>query len=198
MVVIIAHINGPSGAGKTTLGKIINEKYPYIKNIDIDDILINDLPTIFPKSYKKYFNKNQIEVFRKKFIYKGIQKVIKIYKYVILVGNFKIEDMTKNIFYNIENVNTDNKFVIDIDNDVLLERRIKRHFKFLYEKSDFYYKKLLKKGHMEIDLNVWNERMYWGNSRDVFYEKSKKEGYILLSQEEIIKNIEDIINNGVI
>lgn len=164
MTIIIAHINGPSGGGKTTLGKIINEKYPYIKNIDVDDIIFEELPSLFPKSYKKYIDKNKIDVFRKKFIYKGIQIITKPYKYVVLVGNFKIKNINSDTFSNIENIDTYNKFVIDIDHDILLERRIKRHFKFLYEKSDYFYQKIIKKGHMEIDLNVWNDILYWGNT----------------------------------
>ena len=48
MTIIIAHIDGPSGGGKTTIGNIINNKYPFVKNIDIDDILFRDLPCMFP------------------------------------------------------------------------------------------------------------------------------------------------------
>ena len=94
-----------------------------------------------PKSYKKY----EQHIFFKKFIYKGIEKIIKPYKYVVLVGNFRIQTNENNVFYNVENIDTQNKYIIDIDHDVLLERRIKRHFKALHEYEDKYCKKLIKK-----------------------------------------------------
>lgn len=195
---ILAHVNGPSGSGKTTIGHVINEKYPFIKNIDIDDVLIHDLPTMFPKSYIKHMNNNEKEVFNKKFIYKGLERAIKPYEYVILVGNIRILDKDTGKFHNLENVDTQNKFVIDINEDLLLERRIKRHFKFLAEHDDRYYKKIMKKGKLEINLDLWKgERLYWGHSREKFYEKSIEDGYELLDQNTIIDKLSTIIENEI-
>ena len=54
--------------------------------------------------------------------------------------------------------------------------------------------KINKKGFLEINLENWNnERMYWGKSRDEYYNNSKNNGYLLLSAQQIIKNISDLI-----
>jgi|SaaInlStandDraft_6_1057023.scaffolds.fasta_scaffold42166_2 adenylate kinase family enzyme len=198
MSIILAHVNGPSGGGKTTIGNKINEKYPFVKSIDIDVVLIDDLPTMFPKAYMKYIKKNEREVFGKKYLYKGLQLAIKPYKYVILVGNVKIPNLKTGEFYNLENIDTENKFSIDIDHDLLLERRIKRHFKTLVQHEDIYYKKIIKKRKLEINLDVWEgDRMYWGHTREKFYEKCERDGYEIINQDEIIKKISTIIENNV-
>ncbi len=191
MVKIIAHIKGPSGGGKTTIGNIINDKYKYIKNIDTDDVLLQDLKCMFPKNYKKYLIQNNLQLFYKNFFYKGLEKIIKPYKYVILVGDFRIN--VENELYNLDNVITENKFVIDIDEDLLIRRRFDRHIHFINDHLEKYFQKAKKKP-LCIDLDLWKgERMYWGQSREKYYQRANINGYQLLTQNNIIEQLEQII-----
>ena len=47
--IILGHIAGPTGSGKTTIGNAIKNKYPYILVKDLDDLFLES-PTYFPKS----------------------------------------------------------------------------------------------------------------------------------------------------
>lgn len=195
MTVIIAHIKGPSGSGKTTIGHIINQKYPFVKNIDTDDIILKDMPCIFPEMYTKYLKMNKLDLFRKKYFSESLFQSIKPYKYVVLVGDVRLK-IDEN-YYNIENINTKNKYVINIDENILIERRFNRHLQFMANNVDHYFKKAKKKP-LCIDIDKWiNERLYWGHTRDIYYEKTKKEGYLKLSQNEIIDQIKKIINENI-
>ena len=198
MTIILAHVDGPSGGGKTTIGTKINEMYPFVKNIDIDDILFRDLPSMFPKEYIKHTNRNEIDAFRKKYMYEALNMTLKPFEYVILVGNVRISDKVTGKTINLENIDTNNKFCIDINHDLLLERRIKRHFKALVQYEDKYYKKIIKKGHLDIDVKLWeNERLYWGQPRKEFYNKAKKDSYDIIDQDTIIKKISHIIETAI-
>jgi len=198
MTIILAHVDGPSGEGKTTIGAKINEINQFIKNIDIDDVLINDLPSMFPKEYIKHISRNEIELFRKKYLYQALEMTLKPFEYVILVGNVRIDDKETGKTINLKNIDTINKFCIDIDHDLLLERRIKRHFKALVQYEDKYYKKIIKKGHLNIDIKLWeNERLYWGQPRKEFYDKAQKSNYDIIDQDQIIKKISRIVETAI-
>jgi len=69
---LLAHIVGPTGSGKTTLGSKIKRIYPFILIKDIDDIN-RDLPSLYINDYFKTKNKKK---FYKNFIEKGINKFL--------------------------------------------------------------------------------------------------------------------------
>ena len=53
---ILIHIMGPTGSGKTTLGKLIKQNYPQLLIKELDEIHY-DLPSIYPKQFKKFNNR---------------------------------------------------------------------------------------------------------------------------------------------
>ena len=68
---VLIHIMGPTGSGKTTLGKLIKKKYPYILVKELDEIFHN-LPSIYHKEFKKLNNKFK---FYEKYLEKGIKNL---------------------------------------------------------------------------------------------------------------------------
>lgn len=179
MIKILAHIAGPSGSGKTTLGKLIKKKY--------NDIIIKDLDDfyIILKNNNKLINIDNIQ--------KLINKFIKINKNkkIILTGSNSIStknDFSDSIYYDI---NAKYKYFINIDVNIVLKRRFKRHIQYMIDNVDKYFNKGLKKGKIEIDFELWKKKIEQPYNSN-FYHKNN---YIFLNNKEIFNSINKILNN---
>ena len=108
---------------------------------------------------------------------------MKPYKNVLIVGEFYFD----------LNIKSQYKYVIDIDENLLIRRRFDRHLDFMSNNKNKYFKKASDRP-LCVDLSKWkNERIYWGYNRDEYYEISKKKGYIKADQSIIIENIKKLI-----
>ena len=184
---VIAHIAGPTGSGKTTLGGRLKDKYPFILVKDIDEIY-RDLPAIFRKAYIGSENKKD---FYGKYLAKGINKFVSDNKnsLIIFVG-FNGFNNSSESFKNIQyiDINAKNNFYIDISVEENLKRRFNRAVNNLNSKRDFYFDKIKNVKPFNIDFKRWTKKI---KSNDVSYYK--KNQYKFLANEQIYKQMKQII-----
>ena len=183
---VIAHIAGPTGSGKTTLGNKLKDKFPYILVKDIDEIYRN-LPATFLKEYIKSKNKKK---FYGKFLKLGLDKFISDNKnsLIIFVGFNGFSESFKNITY--IDTYAKNNFYIDISVEENLKRRFDRAINNLNSKRDLYFKKIKNIKPFNIDFNRWTKKI---ESNDISYYRKKK--YKFLNDEKIYNEIKKIIKN---
>ena len=186
---IIAHIAGPTGSGKTTLGNRLKEKFPFILVKDLDEIY-RDLPALFRKEYIRSKNKKD---FYGQFLSKGINKYISdnSQSLIIFVG-FNGFSGTGESFKNIKyiDVNSQNNFYIDISVEENLKRRFNRAINNLNSKREFYFKKIKNVKPFSINFDRWTKKI---KSNDISYYKKKK--YKFLNNENIYQQLKKIIKN---
>jgi adenylate kinase family enzyme len=177
---IFAHISGPTGSGKTTLGKLLKDKYP--------NIIIKDLDDFYRESIK-----TSEDSMNKKKLYKIISKKINDFckknkeSNIIFVGANAVstkKDFSDASYYDI---NAKYKYFIDIEMDVILERRFKRHIQYMNDNIDHYFDKIMKRGQLIIDLNMWKKKIKEPYNSGYY----KKNNYIFLDNDKIFKEIQN-------
>ena len=111
------HIAGPSGAGKTTIGNKLKEKF---KN----KIVVKDIDDLRSEFIKEFYGDIKWTVIDKKAFQKYIDDYIeKIKKPLILTGLNIMPWWHKNLYYDLH---SDYKFYIEIDNDTLIKQKCLR------------------------------------------------------------------------
>lgn len=180
---VLAHIAGPTGSGKTTLGNRIKKKYPFILVKDLDDIF-QDLPAIYPKEYIK-MEKND---FYKKYFEAGVNKFIVDYSNstIVFVGVNNKSIGFDNIQY--IDIPAKYRFYIEIPEIEILERRFNRHIDFIKDNIKDYFDKTLNDKPLCIDFEKWKKKI---NSNNLSYYKKKD--YQFQDNNNIYKNICSII-----
>jgi len=181
-IMIIAHICGPTGSGKTTLGKKIKKAFSSITVYDLDD-LYNDLP----EKYNNIKNKVEQKKYLVKHILKKYKKLCSKYssKKVIFVGNNSItveRDFSNQYYYDID---AKYKYFININKDIVLERRFKRHIEFILNNHNHYFKKAIKKGKLIIDIDLWRKKINAPYSTNYY----KINNYKFMNNEYIYEDI---------
>ena len=191
-MVIIAHVTGPCASGKTTIGKLINKKYPYVKNIEVDEIR-RSIYSLFPEEYIHHKYKNHSdEAFLKKYMKKAIEKYTNPYKYVVLIGGTGV--IYRKEMYTCD-VDTEHKYFIDIDEDTLLKRSFIRHLSYLKDNAEHYYEKAVQ-NNLSIDFNKYKDyKIYNGESRLEQITRYNNLGYEMKSQKHILQEIYDLIDD---
>lgn len=181
---VLIHIMGPTGSGKTTLGKLIKKKYPYILIKEIDEIF-HDLPSIYHKEYKQINNKFK---FYEKFLEKGIKKFINEHSdsIIILTGFAGINNENKEPQY--INLNAEYKFFIDIPEIDILKQRFNRYIDDLNTRRDYYFNRTLNEKPLLIDFNVWRKKI---NANNIDYYK--KNNYKFMNNKDIYKKVLEIL-----
>jgi uridine kinase len=179
---IIAHICGPTGSGKSTLGKRIKKAFPSIMIYDLDD-LYNDLP----KKYNEITNKVKKKKYLIKYILKIFTKLCNKYssKKIIFVGNNSItieRDFSDQYYFDID---AKYKYFIDIDKDIVLKRRFTRHIEFMLNNVDHYFTKAVKTGKLTIDVDLWRKKINAPYSTNYY----KIKNYKFMDNESIYKDI---------
>ena len=180
---ILIHIAGTTGSGKTTLGKKIKEKYPFLKVVDLDDFHAN-----LPSMYKKEFLSLDRNSFYKLYLEKGLIRFVKEHEdqSVVLVGfngtgGFK----TVNKYIDIP---AKHKFYIDIPENVILRQRFNRYVDYLNSHREEYFQRTLKKP-LVIDFDVWLKKI-----RHVDLEYYRSNHYHFANNVEIFCSIEKLID----
>ena len=177
---IFAHISGPTGSGKTTLGKLLKDTYPNIIIKDLDDFYRESIKTSEDSTNKKR-------------LYKIISKKINDFckknkeSNIIFVGANAVstkKDFSDTSYYDI---NAKYKYFIDIEMDIILERRFKRHIQYMNDNIDHYFDKIMKRGQLIIDLNMWKKKIKEPYNSGYY----KKNNYMFLDNDKIFKEIKN-------
>lgn len=105
---------------------------------------------------------------------------------IIFVGANSVstkEDFSDQVFINI---NAKYKYFIDIDTQIVLKRRFKRHIEFMNANIERYFKKALEKGKIVIDFDLWKEKIESNKNSDYY----KKNNYKFLENSRIFKDVD--------
>lgn len=172
---ILAHITGPTGSGKTTIGEILQIKYPHLKIIELDNV--------YRQVLKKYnLEKDELNNIKKKILLE-LQKLTN--NNIVITGNNVIsskKDFSDAIYYKI---NAKYKYFIHINKNKILKRRFKRHIEFISKNLDKYYNKGIKKGSLIIDFELWKKKIN-APYKTKFY---KNYNYKFMNNKDIIKEL---------
>jgi len=187
MLNVFAHIAGPTGSGKSTLANKLSKTFPNIIFKDLDDIY-RSLPEEFPEDFQK-MNKPE---FYKTFYTKSLQKFIEsTNQKIILVGfnGFSFEkDFSDAIYFDI---NAEHKYFIDIDKEIVLKRRFKRHILFIADNIDHYFNKALKRDNkLIIDFDLWRKKI----NRPYEDKHYHNNNYKFMDNEAIYQDLSKLLN----
>jgi hypothetical protein len=175
---LIFHISGPQGAGKTTLGNKIKEKYQdmiYVK--DLDDL------------YNEFTNQKEIHNYQE-----FINNFIKTHsdKPLIITGLSAEKckgDMNddNNTFYKID---TKYKYLIKIKKDDILRQRFYRQLSKLNDRKELFFDAFLKNNH-EIQKKLFRfvDLIKWKSNNIACNTIHKKHKYKLMDSNNIYKKV---------
>lgn len=192
---MIIHISGPSGAGKTTLGDKLKEKFN-------DKIVVKDIDHLredFEKEYYYYGNK-EWTIIDKDAYQKYIDKYVsKQNKPIIFVGLNNMPWWHKNHYYD---MHSNHNYYIKIDDATIIKQKCLRTLetfsnnlstnKIAMDNLINNNKWFIKSIKEEID-EACNEKgiVKMNKKWDKDY---KKQGYIFLSSDDIFKKVSAILN----
>ena len=183
---LIIHISGPQGAGKTTLGNKIKEKYNdmiYLK--DLDDL------------YDEFNNQDKIndyQEFINNFIRKNSDKPL-------IITGLSAEkckgdmDENDNTFYEID---TKYKYLIKIDEDDILKQRFLRQVSKLNDRKEIFFDLWLKNNN-EIQKKLFRyvDLVKWKSNNIICNTIHKKKKYKSMNRDDIYKKVCDLIDKKI-
>ena len=202
-MVVIMHVGGAPGSGKTYIGKQIKSKYPNLKVIDTDQIkdkfiekpvlenikIMEKLSNFKPTGKKTKTQINLEKTYEQNYTNYVINKFEKLHKQeqkYLLVGHFFMFDD-----YHID-IPTNNKIYLDVDKDTLFSRRNGRLIKDIVNNKKYF------TGLIDNGEEFWNYNYLWSftNLKDINNQlvKTKKyyQNYNYKAANE--EKINDIIN----
>lgn len=192
---LIIHISGPSGAGKTTIGNILKEKFKNkIIVKDIDELRSEFIDNEYGKNFNwKNFDSTKYQLFIDEFIYK--QK-----KPIIFVGLNHMPWHNKKLYYN---VHSQHNFYIKIDDMIVVKQKCLRFIndelqdiitnKKVIEDITKNNKKFVKL--INESINRECGITFTKKLNQMWNKDYKKQGYKFMSRENIIKHTSNIIEN---
>ena len=177
-MLIIIHISGNQGSGKTTLGnklKAILGNKVIIKDFDE---LYGEFKNTKKRSYQKYIYDFIKSHRNKNIIFTGLDADI-------CLGSGE-----SNNYYDMK---ADYKYYIDIDENIILKQKFLRQVDKLYERKDWFIKTFLENKKNEkfiqekilrfVDILSWRKQM---NECNKLY---RKRGYKFMNREDIYNDI---------
>lgn len=180
---LIVHISGPQGAGKTTLGNKIYEKYN-------DLIYVKDLDNLYDEFNNQQEIKNY-QIFINLFIKKHSDKPLIITGLSAERCKGEMND-TDDVFYIID---TKYKYLIKIDETDILKQRFFRQVSKLNDRKEMFFDNWLK------DNNDTQEKLFryvnltkWKSNNVACNAIHKKHKYKLLDKNEIYNKVCKLID----
>jgi len=180
---LIVHISGPQGAGKTTLGNKIKEKYG-------DMIYLKDLDDLYDEfNHQKEIDDYQqfINIFIKKHSDKPL--IITGLSAERCKGEMNDSD---NTFYQID---TKHKYLIKIDEDDILKQRFYRQVSKLNDRKEIFFNNWLK------DNNSIQEKIFrfvnltkWKSNNIACNAIHEEHNYKLMDKDKIYNKVCDLID----
>lgn len=190
---LIIHVSGPSGAGKTTLGNKLKQKYGNKITVkDVDQLRKEFINKTYGDKFTwKLFESDKYQKFIDDYIYKH-------HKPIVFVGLNNYPWHKKNLYYN---MHSNYNFYIDLDDKIILQQRCRRFI------TDQLQDMINNKDIIDQLVNN-NQRFIDGVTNGLKYEcglnkiikmnkdwnkNYKKQGYKFMSREDIYKKITSIL-----
>jgi adenylate kinase family enzyme len=190
---MIIHISGPSGAGKTTLGNKIKEKFGnkiIVEDIDIlrNNFIEHTYGNIAFNAVK--FEKNKYQKWIDDFIKKNKKPIV----FVGLNNNYPW--WHKNHYYD---MHADYNFYIKIDDEIVFKQKCERMIESFYKDKDKISRDFIKneiQTSKDIIRDIKHECSYSNTIKmSKEWEKNyKKQNYIFSSREDIYKKTVELLN----
>jgi hypothetical protein len=178
---IVIHISGCQGSGKSTIGKILVQKYgDKIIVKDLDDLRDEFSKQIDIKNYNEYIN-NYINYNKKPIILTGLTAE----KCLGLMND------DNDTFYEIK---TKYRYFIHIDNNEVLRQRFYRQIDKLVERKEYFFNEWLINKKIQNKLFRFINLSQWEKNNIECIKIHKKYEYIFLNHEEIINQISKILD----
>lgn len=180
---LIIHISGPQGAGKTTLGNKIKEKYNNLINLkDLDDLYSEFTNQQKINDYQQFINNFIKENSDKPLIITGLSAER-------CKGEMNDED---NTFYEI---NTKYKYIIKIDENEILKQRFFRQVSKLNDRKEIFFKNWLENNDdTQKKLFRFVDLAKWKNNNIACVIIHKKHNYKLMNGIDIYNKVCDLID----
>ena len=197
---LIIHISGCSGAGKTTLGEKLLEKFS-------DKIIVKDLDNLRSEFLKEEYKDKKMNEIKKEIWNEGkYQQWIDNYidknkdKPIVLVGLNNIPWVNKFSYYN---MHSKHNFYINLDFDTIFKQRCSRFMDNIFVKNR----------EKVLDNIIKNKNKEIKNIQDMFYNNCnydeileinkqfnkdyKEQKYKFMSREDIYEKVSKILNKAI-
>jgi adenylate kinase family enzyme len=180
---LIIHISGSQGAGKTTLGNKIKEKYDdmiYLK--DLDDLYDEFINQKKIKDYQEFINNFIKENSNKPLILTGLSAER-------CKGEMDDDDDT---FFEI---NTDYKYLIKIDENDILKQRFFRQVSKLNDRKEMFFEAWLKNNDdIQKKLFRYVDLLKWKTNNIACNTIHKKHNYKIMDKNDIYHTVCNLID----
>ena len=193
---VIFHISGPSGAGKTTLGNKLKERFGnYIVVVDIDD-LRKDFVKYRYGGYNKVWGKQNF-----KWDHRSYQKYIdkfvaKQTKPLVFVGLNHMPWWHKKLYYNMHG---DYNYYIKLDSDTIFKQKCGRLIEKFTNEKDIIIKEIMdneKETVKALQNDIKYECGYKETTQmnNIWNKDYQKQGYKIMSREKILEEVIEKLN----
>ena len=191
---LIIHISGPSGVGKTTLGKKLESSYS-------NKIVVKDIDDLQREFIKDHYAGKKWEIIDKDAYQKYINNYInKINKPLIFVGLNHMPWWHKELYYDMHSTHN---FYINLNDETIIKQKCIRHLRKLsdLENNETAMNNLINNNEKFIRLitkrikNECDVKLIINRNKKL-NEDYKKQGYIFLSREEIYDKVCGILDKN--